>query len=182
MPPAIAGGRHAHQPGILPVLHIAFENAVLDQHGARGGRAFIVDGERTAPPVDGAVIHHRHAGRRDALAQQSGEGAMVFLRLKSPSSPWPMASCSRMPGQPGPSTTVISPAGAGMEVEIDQRLAQRLVDRALPIVGIEIGLIAAAAAAAEAAGFLAAILFHHHRDVEPHQRTDVGIMSRRRRA
>ena len=34
------------------------------------------------------------------------------LRLKSPSSPWPIASCSRMPGQPGPSTTVMVPAGA----------------------------------------------------------------------
>src|SRR5205823_3664580 len=33
------------------------------------------------------------------------------LRLKSASSPCPTASCSRMPGQPGPSTTVISPAG-----------------------------------------------------------------------
>ena len=28
--------------------------------------------------------------------------AEVPLRLKSPSRPWPMASCSRMPGQPGP--------------------------------------------------------------------------------
>ena len=45
----------------------------------------------------------------------SPEKADVFLRLKSPSSPWPMASCSRMPGQPLPSTTVISPAGAGTE-------------------------------------------------------------------
>ncbi len=40
------------------------------------------------------------------------ENAEVFLRLKSPSSPCPTASWSRMPGQPGPSTTVISPAGA----------------------------------------------------------------------
>ena len=40
------------------------------------------------------------------------ENAEVFLRLKSPSRPWPTASWSRMPGQPGPSTTVISPAGA----------------------------------------------------------------------
>ena len=39
--------------------------------------------------------------------------AEVFLRLKSASSPWPTASCSRIPGQPGPSTTCISPAGAG---------------------------------------------------------------------
>ena len=41
------------------------------------------------------------------------ENAEVPLRLKSPSSPWPTASCSRMPGHPGPSTTGIVPAGAG---------------------------------------------------------------------
>ena len=34
------------------------------------------------------------------------------FRLKSPSSPWPTASCRRIPGQPGPRTTVIGPAGA----------------------------------------------------------------------
>ena len=39
--------------------------------------------------------------------------AEVPLRLKSPSSPWPIASCSSTPGQPGPSTTVMVPAGAG---------------------------------------------------------------------
>ena len=40
------------------------------------------------------------------------------LRLKSPSNPWPIASCSKMPGQPGPSTTVISPAGAGRDSKL----------------------------------------------------------------
>ena len=39
--------------------------------------------------------------------------AETFLRLKSASRPCPTASCSRTPGHPGPSTTVISPAGAG---------------------------------------------------------------------
>src|SRR5881397_1806193 len=39
------------------------------------------------------------------------ENALDPLRLKSPSRPWPIASCSRMPGQPAPSTTFISPAG-----------------------------------------------------------------------
>src|SRR5436305_1998680 len=43
------------------------------------------------------------------------EKVEVFLRLKSPSRPWPTASCSMTPGQPGPSTTVISPAGAGTD-------------------------------------------------------------------
>ena len=46
-----------------------------------------------------------------ALAHHAAEGRGP-LRLKSASSPWPIASCSRMPGQPGPSTTSISPAGA----------------------------------------------------------------------
>ena len=41
------------------------------------------------------------------------EKAESPLRLKSPSRPWPTASCSRIPGQPGASTTGIGPAGAG---------------------------------------------------------------------
>jgi TldD protein len=44
--------------------------------------------------------------------------AEVFLRLKSPSSPWPTASCSRMPGQPAPSATSITPAGAARGVTV----------------------------------------------------------------
>ena len=39
--------------------------------------------------------------------------AEVLFLMKSPSSPWPTASWSRMPGQPGPSTTGMMPAGAG---------------------------------------------------------------------
>ena len=41
--------------------------------------------------------------------------ALEPLRLKSPSKPWPTASWNSTPGQPGPSTTVISPAGAGRD-------------------------------------------------------------------
>ena len=29
--PPVAGGRHAHQPGVLAVLHVADQHAVLDQ-------------------------------------------------------------------------------------------------------------------------------------------------------
>ena len=54
--------------------------------------------------------------------------AEVFLRLKSPSSPWPIASCSRMPGQPGPSTTSMTPAGAGSERRLT--VAMRSASRA----------------------------------------------------
>ena len=49
------------------------------------------------------------------LSPMRPEKALVFLRLKSPSRPWPTASCSITPGQPEPSTTSISPAGAGTD-------------------------------------------------------------------
>ena len=61
--------------------------------------------------------------------------AEVPLRLKSPSSPWPIASCSRMPGQPGPSTTSITPAGAGSASRLTVGDPERLARHALPVVG-----------------------------------------------
>ena len=45
----VAGGLHVHQSRILAVLHVADQNAVLDQHRAVGGSAFIVDRQRAAP-------------------------------------------------------------------------------------------------------------------------------------
>ena len=40
------------------------------------------------------------------------EKADVFFRLKSASSPWPIASCNRIPGHPPAKTTGMTPAGA----------------------------------------------------------------------
>src|SRR6185312_9079962 len=53
---AITGRLHSHEPGVLPVLHVADEDAVLDQHGAVGRRALVVDGERAAAVLHGAVV------------------------------------------------------------------------------------------------------------------------------
>ena len=39
--------------------------------------------------------------------------ALVFFLLKSASRPCPIASCNKIPGQPGPKTKSITPAGAG---------------------------------------------------------------------
>src|SRR6266853_1580401 len=52
------------------------------------------------------------------------------LRLKSPSRPWPIASCRRMPGQPGPSTTVMVPAGAGRDSRLTSAWSTARVARA----------------------------------------------------
>src|SRR3982074_1592237 len=79
--------------------------------------------------------------------------AEVFLRLKSPSSPWPTASCSITPGQPAPSTTSISPAGAGT--------ASRLT--------------IAWRTASSTALFLAPALARDDRHIDPDQRAHVPI-------
>ena len=68
---AVAGRLHAHQPGIEPVLQIALEDAVLDQHVAPRRRAFVVDGQRSAPLLDRAVVDDGHA-RAPRPARRSG--------------------------------------------------------------------------------------------------------------
>jgi hypothetical protein len=40
---AIAGRLHVHQSRVLPILHVADENAILDQHGLAGRCALVVD-------------------------------------------------------------------------------------------------------------------------------------------
>ena len=98
--------------------------------------ALVVHVERAAPVGDGAVVDHRHELRGDLLAEPP-EKAEVCLRLKSPSSPWPTASCSRMPGQPGPSTTVSVARGRVHRAELHHRLAHRLGREALPAIALE---------------------------------------------
>ena len=71
--PSIAGNRHAHQAGIEAVLHVAEQHAVLDQRGALGGIAFVVDIERAAPLRQRAVVDHGDARRRHALADAAGK-------------------------------------------------------------------------------------------------------------
>src|SRR5438874_1266204 len=80
--------------------------------------------------------------------------AEVCLRLKSPSSPWPTASCSITPGQPAPSTTSISPAGAGTDSRY-QRLADRAIGGLAPGFGLNEAGITLSAAIALAAAYLA---------------------------
>ena len=96
------------------------------------------------------------------------------MRLKSPSSPWPIASCSRMPGQPGPSTTSITPAGAGSAARLTA--AMRSASRAtacqwsVPISGAR-PCRPPPPAEPELAP---AVLLDDDRDVEPHHRPRLG--------
>ena len=98
--------------------------------------------------------------------------AEVCLRLKSPSRPWPIASWSSTPGQPGPSTTVISPAGAATDSRLTSawRSASSTID--CHLAGQQL-VVADPAAGAEAAGLHPLAVADHDLDVEPDQRPDI---------
>src|SRR3979411_2254629 len=121
--------------------------------------------------------------------------AEVCLRLKSPSRPWPTASCSMTPGQPAPSTTSISPAGAGTDSRLTSasRIAPSAASRhalasmkrakpsrppaAAPPRGLcrDESRQPSAPAIALAAAFLPVALARDHRNIDAHQRADVAI-------
>ena len=102
---------------------------------------------------------------------------LLPLRLKSPSRPWPTASCSSTPGQPEPSTTAMSPAGRRAAVEVGERGRHGVVDVA---VDDGVGEVAQAEAATAAAGADLALhlaghgLLGDHGHVQAYQRAHVG--------
>ena len=71
---AIAGWGNAHEARIHPVLQIADQNAVLDQNGALGRCAFIINGQRTAAIGQSTIINNGDAGRGNTLANHACKG------------------------------------------------------------------------------------------------------------
>ena len=100
--PAIAGRARAHQARVDACP--AYSRAGCRSRSARAlrRRALVVDVERAAAAA--RACRRRRPCRSSAATRSPMRlvNAEVPLRLKSPSRPWPIASCSRMPGQPGP--------------------------------------------------------------------------------
>ena len=169
---AVAGRRDAHQTGIQPVLHVALEDAVVDQHGAPRRIALVVDVERAAPPVDRAVVDDGDALGRDALADAAGERARplaVEIAFE--------AVADRLVQQDaGPAVPQHHGHRAGRRgarVQIEQRLADRLRRIGLEHRIGEIAVVEAAAAARVALLSPSAVL-HDHRQRHPHEGAHVG--------
>jgi hypothetical protein len=72
---AVARGFDAHQARIHRILDVAAQDAVFDQHVLLAGVAFVVHVQRATAVGHGAVIQHRHAFGRHALADAAAEGA-----------------------------------------------------------------------------------------------------------
>ena len=173
LPPPVAGRPHAHQPRVQPVLDEAAQDAVLDHHRAARGRALVVDRQAAAAVGKGAVIDHGHAGRGDPLAQEPGEGGgllAVEVALE------PVADrLVQQDAGPAAAEHHLHLAGRRRHaLEIDQRLAQRLVHRRAPARLARDLLVGEPPAGAVAAGLAPAIGLDHHRHVEPHQRAEIG--------
>jgi hypothetical protein len=97
----IAGGGHTHQAGVHGVLDVALQNAVFNQHIAPlalPSSSTLSEPRRSAMVPSSSTVTPLAATRWPMRPLK----ALEPLRLKSPSSPWPMASCNKMPGQPGP--------------------------------------------------------------------------------
>jgi hypothetical protein len=71
---AIAGRGDTHQTGVETVLHVALQDAVLDQDRTLCRIALVVDVQRTTSLGEGAVIDDGDASRRDAAADATGKG------------------------------------------------------------------------------------------------------------
>src|SRR5208282_540161 len=89
--PAVAGGRHLHEPRVHAILEIAAQDSLFDQHGARSGRAFVINVQAAAPIGDGAVVDHRAKFARYLLADSIREGRHA-LAVEVAFQPWPIAS------------------------------------------------------------------------------------------
>src|SRR5438445_1014731 len=73
LPPPVAGRRHPHEARVQAVLHVADENALLDQHRPPCRRALVVDVERAAAVRERPVVDHGHELGGDLLAHPPGE-------------------------------------------------------------------------------------------------------------
>ena len=172
-PPSVPRGGDAHQPRVLPVLHIAHKDAILDQHVLLAWRAFVVDRDRPAPVGNGPVIQHRHAPRGDLFAHEARKGACalaVEIALK------PVAyRLVQQDSRPAIAEHHIHhPRRRRLRFKIDLGDPQRLAHMALPHVGGNNAAQIDPPATARAAAFAPPVLFDDHRDIQPRHRPDIG--------
>ena len=171
--PPIAGGGHPHQPRVEPVLHITFEDPVLDQDVLLRRGAFIVDRERAAPLVDAAVIDHRHARRANPLANPARKSTGA-LAVEITFEPVANRLVEQDPRPAGPQQHGHLTGWRIDTLQIGERLRQGLIDRAVPGFGREQIVIKPPPADPEAAGFAPPIGLRHDADVQPHQGANVA--------
>src|ERR1700761_9322494 len=169
----IAGSGHAHQARVELVLHVALEDAVLDQRGALGRRAFIVHTERAAPAWQGAVVDHGDTGRRNALADPSGKrrtALAVEVAFQAMTDRF-----VQQHARPAGTEHYRHRSGGGIDrIEIDQGLAHRLLSEGHRATVIDQLAVAIASTTTGMTLLAATVLLGDHLHVQAHQGAYVG--------
>ena len=149
---AVAGVGHAHEAGGELVAEVALEDAVFDEHGFLGGRAFVVDVERAAAcgmvPLSTTVTLELATW----LADEAGEGGGLFaveVGFEAVADGFVQEDA----GPAGAEDHFHLSGGCGDGVELEDRLAGGFVGEVLGrLVALEEVELDAAAAAGAAAG------------------------------
>ncbi len=168
----VAGGLHARQARVHRILDVTLQDAVLDQHVALAGVAFVVDIERTAAVGDGAVVEHGHALGRDAFADAARKRARA-LAVEVAFQPVADGFVQQDAGPARAEHDRHFAGRCGPRFEVRQRGLHRLVDVFGDVFVIEVSQAETSAAAARA-DFTPAVLLGDHRDRQAHQRPHVG--------
>ena len=129
----VSGRFNPHQPGILPVLHIADENPVFDQRRLARWRAFVVESDRAAAVWQGAVIEDGHAFCGDLLAHQPGKGRS-FLAVEVTFQPVADGFVQKNARPAVAKRDIHDARPCRNSFEVDQRDPQRLVRFGLPVI------------------------------------------------
>ena len=178
--PTVARGRLAHQARVEPILHVAAQDAVLDQDVPAGRRAFVVDVEGAAPIRDRAVIDHRDQLGGDLLSQAAGE-CRDALAVEIAFEPVADSLVQQDARPAGSEHDGHRPRRRVDRRELQRGLTRGLGGEALPPVRLEVEVERHATAAAEAADLAPAAVLGDRRDVEPGQRPYVADGPARRR-
>ncbi len=169
---AVAGRRHVHEARVELVLHVAFHDAVLDEHRAIGRRAFIVDRERAATSRKRAVVDDRDARRRNLFAEHARERRRALAIEIA----FETVADRFVQQHAGPARAEHDghvARGRIDRLEIDERDAYRFAREAVGAPVFEQFPESITPAAARAAGFATAVLLGDHLHVDAHERANI---------
>ncbi len=170
--PCVASGGDAHQAGVQAVLQIALQNAVFNQHIALRGVALVVHVERTAPIGQGAIVEHRHALGRHALANAPTERARP-LAVEVALQPVAHGLVQQHTGPTGAQYHGHLPSRCRARLQVDQRGLHGFLHVRINLCVIKVGQ-AKAPAPARRAHFTALALLGNDGERQAHQRTHIS--------
>ena len=172
LPAPVTGCRHPHQPGVLPILHIAHQHPVLDQDIAPGCGAFVIDADRAAPVGDRPVIDDGHALGGHILAHEPGKGRLGFA-VEIAFKPVPDGFMQKDSRPAGAKHDVHDTGGCVLCLQIDQRDPERFAGHRFPFFPIQRNVHAKSTATAGGSGLAAAVLFDDCGDIDTGERPGV---------